>query len=442
MHQPKGIQLYSTQLNSTAVSLSQTPTHIMSASEDDIVDEFFKTIGTIQSIKGSLDDVFYDGIKEILNKAKKELTVHTGEYLHDLKNKIPDKETLQKMIAAVPKSLSHPNKHGQLPIQSAVWGDHSVGYVPLLAKEGITHQVGGHDNRGGLLVGDPRVNGRVNVLQVLANIIIKNYTNPVATDTAHLNTMMELRESNLLLKEDIQEYHLLYYACWPGCQLRFDYFADWDAQGLKHHQFDGLPIIHALIKGRSNLPIEHFKVFFKAALKHYPQDLGLLFQKDSDGKTACEGAFDRYGKDETMKAIGECIPFDDPKLPILHHVMKLAPQFMNDFGNRYPSAAFLRDNQGRTLQQATLASGTKTYKDNVMFFLGMSDEQVKKRDPGTDLYPFMVLASGRTSDLSAVYYLLKRKPLLIFGNESEERSLLNDQDESVPKDDGRKRKRG
>ena len=143
-----------------------------------------------------------------------------------------------------------------------------------------------------------------------------------------------------------------------------------------------------------------------------------------------------------MKAIGECIPFDDPKLPILHHVVKDAPQLMNDFGKRYPSAGNLRDRNGRTLHQATLASGTKTYKDNVMFFIGMIDEQVKKRDPGTDLYPFMVLASGHTSDLSAVYYLLKRKPLLIFGDESEERSLSNDQDESVPKDDGRKRKRG
>jgi hypothetical protein len=379
------------------------------------------------------------GIKEILNRAKKELTVHTGEHLHDLNSKIPVKETLQKMIAVVPLALSHTNKHGRLPIHSVVWGRRSVGYVPLLAKEGITHQVGGHDNRGGLLVVDPYEYDKKNVLQLLATL--KRGTNPVAVDTAYLNTMKELRQSNLLLKEDIQEYDLLYScACHPGSQLRLDYFADWDSQGLKNHQYDGLPIIHALIiKGR---PIEDFKVFFKAALKHYPQDLGLLFQKDLAGKTACERAFVKYGKVDTMKAIGECIPFDDPKLPILHHVEEHAPQLMNDFGKRYPSAGNLRDRNGRTLHQATLASGTKTYKDNVMFFIGMIDEQVKKRDPGTDLYPFMVLASGQTSDLSAVYYLLKRKPLLIFGDESEERSLSNDQDESVPKDDGRKRKRG
>jgi hypothetical protein len=419
--------------NSTLQYSYQTPTNIMSASEDDIVDELFKTIGTIQSMKNKLDNAYYNGIKKILNKANKALTVHTGEYLHDLDSKQPDKDTLQKMISAVPLALSHTKGEGQLPIHSAVWNVRSVGYVPLLAKEGITHQVGGDDNRGGLLVDDPCLNGRWNVLQLLSRRV-NNY-GPVNT-----NTMMELRESNLLLKEDIQEYDLLYHACRPGNQLRFDYFVDWDAQGLKNHQHDGLPIIHAVIKGQR---IEDFKVFFKAALKHYPQDLGLLFQKDNDGKTACERALDKCGKDKTMKAIGECIPFDDPKLPILHHVVEHAPQLMNDFGNRYPSAGYLRDSHGRTLQQATLASGTKTYKDNVMFFIGMSDEQVKKRDPGTDLYPFMVLASsGHTSDLSAVYYLLKRKPFLIFGDESEERSLSNDQDESVPKDDGRKRKRG
>jgi hypothetical protein len=335
----------------------------------------------------------------------------------------PDKETLQKMIAAVPLSLSHTNGEGHLPIQSAVWGNHSVDYVPLLAKEGITHQVGGNDNRGGLLVVE-RANIRENVLQLLATLVKDN--NPVPTDTAHLNTMMELRQSNLLLKEDIQEYDLLYHACRPGSQLRFDFFVDWDVQGLRNHQHDGLPIIQNVIKGR---PIEHFKVFFKAALKHYPQDLGLLFQKDNDGKTACERAFDKYGKDETMKAIGECIPFDDPKLPILHHVVKDAPQFMNDFAFRYPSTGYLRDEQGRTLLQASIASGTKTYTTDALFFIRMRDEEIREIDEATDLYPFMVLASGQTSDLSAVNYLLRRNP-----------SLAHSGKKSVSKG-GRKKKR-
>jgi hypothetical protein len=76
---------------------------------------------------------------------------------------------------------------------------------------------------------------------------------------------------------------------------------------------------------------------------------------DRDGQTACERAFKKYGNDKTMSAIGESIPFDDPKLPILHHVAKHIPQYMNDFGRRYPSATYFRDSQeGRTLPQAKL----------------------------------------------------------------------------------------
>ena len=104
------------------------------------------------------------------------------------------------------------------------------------------------------------------MLQLLA--AMRNDINPVQTDTAYLNTIKELRESNLLLKEDIQEYDLLYYACKHGAQFRFDYFVDWDAEGLKNHQYGGMPIIHAVIFWQE---IEHFKVFFKAALKHYTQ---------------------------------------------------------------------------------------------------------------------------------------------------------------------------
>jgi hypothetical protein len=85
---------------------------------------------------------------------------------------------------------------------------------------------------------------------------------------------------------------------------------------------------------------------------------------------------------------------------------------MNDFGSRYPSATYFRDWEGRTLHQAALAHGNKTFMDDAMFFLEMSDEQVRAIDPGSDLYPFMVAASGETCDLSAVYSLLRRNPAL------------------------------
>ena len=82
-----------------------------------------------------------------------------------------------------------------------------------------------------------------------------------------------------------------------------------------------------------------------------------------------------------------------------------APQYSNEFGKRYPSSIFIRDSNGRKLYQSELASGNKTFDRDSM--------KVRETDPGTGLYPFMVSASGETSDLSAVHHLLRRNPSLV-----------------------------
>jgi hypothetical protein len=369
----------------------------MSAAIEDNLDQFIKTIGTFQSMKGSLDTKFYNGLKEIVNDAMKQVSDHSGEYLHNLDEHQPDEDTLQKIIDNVPSSLSHEDNDGFLPIQTALKSKKSVHYVPLLAKEGVKHNVGGDDARGGLI-------GSHNVLTRLALA-----GGHIDEDLLYLDVMKKLKESKVLLREDIQDHHLLFYACNPETLMRFEFLADWCPEGLKTYQCAGLPLIHAIIQVR---PIGFFSMVLKTALNYHPNDVGLLFLKDSKGQTACERAFKNYGNDKTMAAIGALIPFDDPKLPILHHVAKHVPQYMKDFGSRYPSATYFRDSQGRTLLQAKLASGHKTFMDDAMFFLEMSDEQVREIDPGSDLYPFMVAASGETCDLSAVYSLLRRNPAL------------------------------
>jgi hypothetical protein len=378
----------------------------MPAAIEDNLDQFIKTIGTFQSMKGSLDTNFYNGLKQIVNDAMKQVSDHTGEcLLHNLREHQPDEETLLKIIDNVPSSLSHEDEYGYLPIFSASQFKESVHYVPLLAKEGVKHNVGGDDARGGLLVGRGGLIGGNNVLTTLTFA-----GGHIDYDPLYLDAMKKLRESKLLLKEDIQDHGLLFFACnKPETLMRFEYLIDWCPEGLKTHQLLGLPLIHAIIKYYS---IECFSMFLKTALRYHPNDLGLLFQIDHEGQTACERAFKKYGHDKTMAAIGESIPFGDPKLPILHHVAKHAPHMLNDFGSRYPSATYFRDSQGRTLLQAKLASGHKTFMDDAMFFLEMSDEQVREIDPGSDLYPFVVAASGETCDLSAVYSLLRRNPAL------------------------------
>ena len=392
---------------------------------DDAIDDAFKTLGTLQSMKGDLKNIggdFYDDIEKIteqfVKKFKKDIANRTGELLHNLKTDKPEKETLKKLIHEFPSCLECKNDDGQLPIQSAAWDEHSVGYIPLLADQGIKYNVGGDDERGGLLLEDPREDSEdLNVLQVLADM--RDNRNPIPCDTKYLNIMTDLRAMNLLVKNDIKDHDLLFWACASTNKLRFEYLDGWSQDGLKTHTYDGLPIFHSIII-HNDITNGAFRTFLEASMQRHPQDAGLLFQKDQDSKTAFEYAFDEYGKEETFNILTDLIPPDAPQFPILHHVAKHVPRYMDDFTLRYSSSIHTRDALGRTVSQVEnqgiLASGKKTYKNNSTFFVRLSDEDLRTTDPDrAGLYPFMVAASGNISDLSAVNCLLRRDPSVAYG---------------------------
>ena len=85
-------------------------------------------------------------------------------------------------------------------------------------------------------------------------------------------------------------------------------------------------------------------------------------------------------------AIGDLIPFDDPKLPILHHVAKHAPQYMKEFACRYLHVRVgihLQHISGIAREEHCTKCTCKwkqDFIDDPMFFLGMSDEQVREID--------------------------------------------------------------
>jgi len=191
--------------------------------------------------------------------------------------------------------------------------------------------------------------------------------------------------------------------------MRFEYLVEWDPDCLMAATNEHLPLCHAIIKSWNHL--ECFTVYFQTALKYHPKHLGFLFQKDSSRKTAHERAIEKYGKDNTFNVIKQCIP-TDTKLPILHHIVRDAPQCMNDFSLRY-SAWYLRDKDGRTFKQAALASGSKTSKNDGQFFGMMTDDEIAELDPVTNQYPFLTCAACENSDLSTVYALLSRNPSLV-----------------------------
>ena len=188
----------------------------MSAAIEDTFDNFIRTLSNFQCMKGDLDKQYYADLEEIVNTAMKQVSDRTGKYLHNLHEHQPDEDTLQKIIDNVPSSLSYEDEWGEeggeIPIQTAAISEESVHYVPLLAKKGVTHNVDGDGARGGLLVGND------NVFWTLAYRAASGET----ADRLYLDVMKKLRKSKLLLREDIQDHNLLYWACNPDTPTRFE----------------------------------------------------------------------------------------------------------------------------------------------------------------------------------------------------------------------------
>jgi hypothetical protein len=85
---------------------------------------------------------------------------------------------------------------------------------------------------------------------------------------------------------------------------------------------------------------------------------------------------------------------------------------MNDFTSKYPSALFLRDEHNRLLHHVALSSGINMRTD-ALLISHISDEKLVEKDPVSDLYPFVIAASGERSDLYTVYHLLGRNPSIL-----------------------------
>ena len=247
-----------------------------------------------------------------------------------------------------------------------VWYMDALKYISILAKEGIKYNVGGRGMRGGLLLRDSRVTENPTTLQSIA--CSGNRSDPIPSDTARLDVLKELRKDNFLLKEDIEEHllfkiidcicctkergeapYLLLCSCKPQSKMIFEYLAEWDSDTLMTGTLRGfVPISHVLFHLND---LTSFNVHFQTALKHHPKQLGMLFQKDRNGMTLFEQAIKKHDEDDIFNLIKQCIP-TDTDLPILHHVVRDAPKFMNIFYSRYISAIYLRDEDGRSFEQS------------------------------------------------------------------------------------------
>ena len=80
----------------------------------------------------------------------------------------------------------------------------------------------------------------------------------------------------------------------------------------------------------------------RAGIKHYPEKLGFLFQKNHHGLVALNKAVRRYGKATILNIIGK---YDLPRISsesgisFLYHAFKFTPNLADDIINLCPWAA-------------------------------------------------------------------------------------------------------
>lgn len=111
--------------------------------------------------------------------------------------------------------------------------------------------MGGDDGRGGLLAFTilHEVGGEETIWNALNFILYmgRSYDDKGMTC---LNVIKELRLSNLILKKDIRDHHLLVKSCHTKTEVVFDYLADWDPVALKettHSNGTSFSTIHDII---------------------------------------------------------------------------------------------------------------------------------------------------------------------------------------------------
>ena len=241
----------------------------------------------------------------INDKAKnllKGLTFDVSYFLHDeLDEEKHSEDDIRTLVQCIPSALSCKKYNSDVltfeeddcdgmhvfPIQSVCYRK-QYSFLPVLAEEGIKHNVDGDEMRGGLLCEHSLEKSALWTLSCCGGLV---------EDSRCLDVIKRLREMGLFEKEDIQKYDLLLGSCFDYSSKRFNYFADWDPSLLKESlTFDKTQLLLNLLAKLCLYFGDKFQLALGATLRHYPHELGLLLLKNPKGDTAFKTARAKYGK--------------------------------------------------------------------------------------------------------------------------------------------------
>ena len=288
------------------------------------------------------------------------LAVDAGKFLHnDLNCKKHSEEEVRALVSLLPAALSQrkmiPMRDAHtyepvLPIQSASFDYEekminfdATPFIPLLAQEGRRLQIGaGEGGCGGLYAKDRSME---------SSVFCRLWRD--GSDARFLLILQKLHRLHLLPKDKIREMVPLNDLCNAYRDERFAYLIEMDPQWLKEWRSqEGYPLVIRISKYFSTqLTRRRVCLAIKAGLRHFPNELGLLFQTTSENQTSFRYLIDMFGFEETWNMVNECL-------------------------EEY---------------HASLVS----------------------KDPSTNLYPFILAATGATSEISFLYYLIRLDPTML-----------------------------
>ncbi|GFH43962.1 hypothetical protein CTEN210_00436 [Chaetoceros tenuissimus] len=358
-------------------------------------------------------------ILRVLEFANENIEQAFGRSMHRLGKHKPTFEAVEKVVNQFPSTLTF-KSFSSYPIHTAVRFEFpetvAPEYVPVLAKEGLKHNVGGRKARGLLL----KMDSSMNALQMLCHD-----NESVETQKSSLTVLKELRKMGLFVKKDIIEQDLLYHNLRESAGRHdiFDYLVDWDPDVLLKSRYYNKILIQWKLTTRRPSAV---RKLLEAGFKYHPNIGGLLFIKDEKGTaaldffpvddkgtTALDSVFPhKLEANDCMDMLYDILtPAKD--YPILHHIFTKAPKHKDLFIKKFPWAASLKDHNGRSLQQAILAAGPEVMNENDLLFAMLTDDQIQEKDPVTTLFPFAAMAVGDHANLEKCYYLLRRYPSVL-----------------------------
>ena len=186
-------------------------------------------------------------------------------------------------------------------------------FIPVLARPAIEFGTFERHLRGGLL------NQNFKWVTVLEDLVYGmgggSQEHKKLADNTCLELMKELKESGLLVKEDILRYELLRKSFVQDYShfAKFRFLVEWDLAALMQPNHHKHVILHFAATS-----IQAFRVVFEAGIRYFPKKKGIsiLFSKDEDDDTPFQDACNNHGREKVVKIIEDTLTYYHSDTPL------------------------------------------------------------------------------------------------------------------------------